>query len=78
MSTNSWSDAGHGVSQIYDILYMMGRDDVAVGMGGEGGIAEDGHLFPDVGGFLPLAEQVGPFNYILYAPLMIFCCMSVN
>ncbi|KAB5545451.1 hypothetical protein DKX38_013563 [Salix brachista] len=57
VSTNSWSDAGHGVSQIYDILYMMGRDDVAVGMGGEGGIAEDGHIFPDVGGFLPLAEQ---------------------
>ncbi|KAJ6725354.1 INOSINE-URIDINE PREFERRING NUCLEOSIDE HYDROLASE FAMILY PROTEIN [Salix purpurea] len=57
VSTNSWSDAGHGVSQIYDVLYMMGRDDVAVGMGGEGGIAEDGHIFPDVGGFLPLAEQ---------------------
>ena len=28
--------------QIYDMLYMMGRDDVSVGMGGEGGITEDG------------------------------------
>ncbi|KAF9678090.1 hypothetical protein SADUNF_Sadunf08G0175700 [Salix dunnii] len=57
VNTNSWSDAGHGVSQIYDILYMMGREGVAVGMGGEGGIAEDGHIFPDVGGFLPIVEQ---------------------
>ncbi|KAJ6898003.1 hypothetical protein NC652_024735 [Populus alba x Populus x berolinensis] len=34
INTNAWTDAGHAVSQIYDMLYMMGRDDVSVGMGG--------------------------------------------
>jgi hypothetical protein len=37
---------------------MMGRDDLSVGMGGEGGIKEDGHILPDVGGYLPIVEQV--------------------
>ncbi|KAG8499641.1 hypothetical protein CXB51_006090 [Gossypium anomalum] len=36
INTNAWTDAGHAVNQIYDILYMMGRDDIAVGVGGEG------------------------------------------
>lgn len=58
INTNSWTDAGHAVNQVYDILYMMGRDDVAVGVGGEGGILEDGTILPNVGGYLPLIEQV--------------------
>ncbi|XP_047317868.1 uncharacterized protein LOC124921279 [Impatiens glandulifera] len=57
VNTNSWTDAGHAVNQIYDILYMMGRDDIAVGVGGEGGILEDGIIQPNVGGYLPLIEQ---------------------
>lgn len=57
INTNAWTDAGHAVNQIYDILYMMGRDDLSVGMGGEGGIKEDGHILPDVGGYLPIVEQ---------------------
>ncbi|GAV63372.1 IU_nuc_hydro domain-containing protein [Cephalotus follicularis] len=57
ISANGWNDAGHAVNQIYDILYMMDRDDVAVGVGGEGGILEDGTILPDVGGYLPLIEQ---------------------
>ncbi|XP_050117849.1 nucleoside hydrolase 3-like isoform X2 [Malus sylvestris] len=36
---------------------MMGRDDVAVGVGGEGGIKEDGTILPNVGGYLPIIEQ---------------------
>ncbi|KAG6758899.1 hypothetical protein POTOM_035362 [Populus tomentosa] len=44
INTNAWTDAGHAVSQIYDMLYMMGRDDVSVGMGGEGGTTEDSRL----------------------------------
>lgn len=37
---------------------MMGRDDVAVGVGGEGGILEDGTILPNVGGYHPIIEQV--------------------
>jgi hypothetical protein len=62
INTNAWTDAGHAVNQIYDILYMMGRDDLSVGMGGEGGIKEDGHILPDVGGYLPIVEQVRSTN----------------
>ncbi|GAV63368.1 IU_nuc_hydro domain-containing protein [Cephalotus follicularis] len=57
ISTNAWTNAGHAVNHIYDILYMMDRDDVAVGVGGEGGILEDGTILPDVGGYLALIEQ---------------------
>uniref|UniRef100_A0A2C9UBZ6 Inosine/uridine-preferring nucleoside hydrolase domain-containing protein n=1 Tax=Manihot esculenta TaxID=3983 RepID=A0A2C9UBZ6_MANES len=57
INANAWSDAGHAVNQIYDILYMMGRDDIAVGVGGEGGILEDGTILPDVGGYLSIIEQ---------------------
>ncbi|KAK8682126.1 hypothetical protein V6N13_054521 [Hibiscus sabdariffa] len=57
INVNGWIDAGHAVNQIYDILYMMGRDDIAVGVGGEGGILEDGTILPNVGGYLPIIEQ---------------------
>lgn len=58
ISTNAWTDAGHAVNQLYDMLYMMDRDDIAVGVGGEGGILEDGTILPNVGGYLPIIEQV--------------------
>ncbi|KAL0414663.1 UNVERIFIED_CONTAM: hypothetical protein Sradi_1668000 [Sesamum radiatum] len=57
INTNGWSNAGHAVNHLYDILYMMGRDDVAVGVGGEGGILEDGTILPNVGGYHPIIEQ---------------------
>ncbi|GMI70352.1 nucleoside hydrolase 3 [Hibiscus trionum] len=57
INTNIWSDAGHAVNHIYDLLYMMNRDDIAVGVGGEGGILEDGTILPNVGGYLPIIEQ---------------------
>uniref|UniRef100_A0ACD5U396 Uncharacterized protein n=1 Tax=Avena sativa TaxID=4498 RepID=A0ACD5U396_AVESA len=57
ISTNAWADAGHAVNQVYDLLYMMGRDDVAVGVGGEGGISDDGRIDPDVGGYFAIMEQ---------------------
>ncbi|XP_009774488.1 nucleoside hydrolase 3-like isoform X2 [Nicotiana tabacum] len=57
ISTNAWSDAGHAVNQVYDILYMMGRDDIAVGLGGEGGILPNGTILPNVGGYLPMIDQ---------------------
>ena len=40
----------------------MGRDDVAVGVGGEGGILEDGSIQPNVGGYIPIIDQV--YNYV--------------
>lgn len=58
LNVNSWTDAGHAINQMYDILYMMDRDDIAVGVGGEGGISYDGTIFPDVGGYLSIIEQV--------------------
>lgn len=60
INTNAWTDAGHAVNQVYDVLYMMGRDDIAVGVGGEGAILEDGTIMQNVGGYLPIIEQVFP------------------
>nr|POE48163.1 hypothetical protein CFP56_43975 [Quercus suber] len=57
INANSWTDAGHSVNQIYDILYMMGHDDIAVGVGGDGGMLEDGTILPNVGGYLPIIDQ---------------------
>ncbi|XP_050218509.1 nucleoside hydrolase 3-like isoform X2 [Mercurialis annua] len=57
ISANAWSDAGHAVNHIYDILYMMDRDDIPLGVGGEGGILDDGTILPNVGGYLPIIEQ---------------------
>jgi hypothetical protein len=58
ISANSWADAGHAVNHVYDLLYMMGRDDIAVGVGGDGGISDDGRIYPDVGGYFAIIEQV--------------------
>ncbi|KAI3979947.1 hypothetical protein MKX01_042601 [Papaver californicum] len=57
ISTNAWADAGHAVNQVYDMLYMMDRDDIMVGVGGEGGISPNGTIYPNVGGYLPIIEQ---------------------
>ncbi|XP_004486297.1 nucleoside hydrolase 3-like [Cicer arietinum] len=57
VNANAWTNGGHAVNQIYDILYMMGRDDIAVGVGGEGGILPNGTILPNVGGYLPIIEQ---------------------
>ncbi|URE46192.1 Inosine-uridine preferring nucleoside hydrolase [Musa troglodytarum] len=57
ISANAWTDAGHAVNHVYDILYMMNRDDIPVGVGGDGGILDDGTILPHVGGYLPLIEQ---------------------
>jgi hypothetical protein len=70
INANEWSDAGHAVNHLYDILYMMGRDDVAVGVGGDGGISSAGDVRPDVGGYLPLIDQVAdttPSSSISYS-----------
>ncbi|KAK7348185.1 hypothetical protein VNO80_22735 [Phaseolus coccineus] len=73
ISANAWSNGGHGVNQIYDLLYMMGRDDVAVGVGGEGGILPNGTILPNVGGYLPIIEQgmttVGDCRYRRAIPI---------
>ncbi|CAN6355213.1 unnamed protein product [Urochloa humidicola] len=57
INANEWGNAGHAVNHIYDILYMMGRDDIAVGVGGDGGISASGVIHHDVGGYLPLIDQ---------------------
>uniref|UniRef100_A0A1J3J1P5 Pyrimidine-specific ribonucleoside hydrolase RihA n=1 Tax=Noccaea caerulescens TaxID=107243 RepID=A0A1J3J1P5_NOCCA len=57
LSANAWTNAGHGVNHVYDLLHMMGRDDIAVGVGGEGGILPDGTILSDVGGYFPIIEQ---------------------
>lgn len=58
INANQWSDAGHAVNHLYDLLFMMGRDDIPVGVGGDGGISTSGHIQPNVGGYLPLIDQV--------------------
>lgn len=57
INSNLWTDSGHSINQIYDVLYMMDRDDIAVGVGGEGGILPNGDIEPNVGGYLPIIEQ---------------------
>ncbi|CAA0839912.1 inosine-uridine preferring nucleoside hydrolase family protein [Striga hermonthica] len=71
ISTNGWTNAGHAVNQIYDLLYMMGRDDIAVGIGGEGGILNDGTILPSVGGYLPIVDQgYGTTGYCRYSQVI--------
>ncbi|CAL4893510.1 unnamed protein product [Urochloa decumbens] len=73
ISVNAWSDAGHAVNHLYDILYMMSRDDILVGVGGDGGISDSGTIYPNVGGYLPLIDQgmttVGGCRYRQAIPL---------
>uniref|UniRef100_J3M724 Inosine/uridine-preferring nucleoside hydrolase domain-containing protein n=2 Tax=Oryza brachyantha TaxID=4533 RepID=J3M724_ORYBR len=57
INANEWSDAGHAVNHLYDMLHMMGRDDIPVGVGGDGGVSGAGAVRPDVGGYLPLIDQ---------------------
>ncbi|XP_068341526.1 nucleoside hydrolase 3-like [Pyrus communis] len=57
INVNGWSDAGHAVNYVYDILAMMDRNDIPVGVGGEGGILPNGTILPNVGGYLPLIDQ---------------------
>uniref|UniRef100_A0A3Q7HQA4 Uncharacterized protein n=1 Tax=Solanum lycopersicum TaxID=4081 RepID=A0A3Q7HQA4_SOLLC len=52
-----WTDAGHDVNQVYDMLYIIGRDDIVVGVGGEGGILPNCTILPNVGGYLPIIDQ---------------------
>jgi len=44
----------------------MDRDDVAVGVGGEGGILQNGTILPNVGGYLPIIEQVSYLISFIY------------
>jgi hypothetical protein len=69
ISVNAWSNAGHAVNHLYDILYMMGRDDIMVGIGGDGGISDSGTIYPNVGGYLPLIDQVQ--NFILASTIIV-------
>ncbi|XP_012492990.1 nucleoside hydrolase 3 isoform X1 [Gossypium raimondii] len=57
VNANGWSEAGHAINHIYDILFMMGRDDIPVGVGGEGGILPNGTILPNVGGYQPIIDQ---------------------
>nr|TKW27374.1 hypothetical protein SEVIR_3G252700v2 [Setaria viridis] len=57
INVNAWSDAGHAVNHLYDILYMMGRDDIPVVVGGDDGISDSGTIHPNVGGYFPLIDQ---------------------
>ena len=66
-----WSDAGHAVNHMYDLLYMMGRDDIPVSVGGDGGISDSGTIYPNVGGYLPLIDQVPSF--ILVSTVTMHC-----
>ncbi|GJV07797.1 inosine-uridine preferring nucleoside hydrolase family protein [Tanacetum coccineum] len=74
INTNSWTNAGHAVNQIYDILYMMGRDDIDVGVGGDGGILKNGTIQPNVGGYIPIIDQgrgtSGPCRYRQSIPVI--------
>ncbi|KAL6971382.1 Nucleoside hydrolase 3 [Sarracenia purpurea var. burkii] len=45
----------------------MDRNDIAVGVGGEGGILQDGTILSDIGGYLPIIEQgIGTAGYCRY------------
>ncbi|XP_071740773.1 nucleoside hydrolase 3-like [Rutidosis leptorrhynchoides] len=73
VNTNSWTNAGHAVNHVYDLLYMMGRDDIDVGVGGDGGILKNGTILSNVGGYLPIIDQgigtAGPCRYRQAVPV---------
>ncbi|KAG2627626.1 hypothetical protein PVAP13_3KG129160 [Panicum virgatum] len=52
---------------------MMGRDDILVGVGGDGGISDSGTIYSNVGGYLPMIDQgmttVGGCRYRQAIPL---------
>jgi hypothetical protein len=50
---------------------MMGRDDIPVGVGGDGGISDSGTIYPDVGGYLPLIDQVQFFCPTFHSKIVI-------
>lgn len=52
VSVNSWTDDGHSVNHLYDMLYMMNKDDIQVGVGGEGGISQNGSISSNIGGWI--------------------------
>ena len=58
IKANGWSDGGHAINHLYDILFMMEQDHIPVGVGGEGGILPNGTILPNVGGFQPIIDQV--------------------
>ena len=58
INANGWSDGGHAINHLYDILFMMDQDHIPVGVGGEGGILPNGTILPNVGGFQPIIDQV--------------------
>ncbi|KAL6493339.1 Nucleoside hydrolase 3 [Orobanche gracilis] len=71
INANSWTNAGHAVNEVYDLLYMMGRDDIAVGVGGEGGILDNGTISSNVGGYLPIIDQgEGTAGYCRYSQVI--------
>ncbi|KAK1584599.1 hypothetical protein Q3G72_034327 [Acer saccharum] len=57
INANGWSDGGHAINHLYDILFMMDQDHIPVGVGGEGGILPNGTILPNVGGFQPIIDQ---------------------
>ncbi|XP_015875259.2 nucleoside hydrolase 3 [Ziziphus jujuba] len=57
INANGWSDAGHAVNHLYDLLFMMDRDHIPVGVGGEGAILPNHTILSDVGGYLPIIDQ---------------------
>ncbi|XP_024525453.1 uncharacterized protein LOC112344613 [Selaginella moellendorffii] len=58
LDSNAWVNPGFGVNMVYDLLFTMGRDDIAIGVGGEGGITQDGTIQPNVGGYVPIIDQM--------------------
>ncbi|KAK1583772.1 hypothetical protein Q3G72_026774 [Acer saccharum] len=57
IKANGWSDGGHAINHMYDILFMMDQDHIPVGVRGEGGILPNGTILPNVGGFQPINDQ---------------------
>lgn len=45
----------------------MDRDDIPVGVGGEGGIWPNGTIDADVGGYLPIIDQVLFYNNTIFS-----------
>lgn len=90
MSPNGWANAAT-IDVVYDLLHMMGRDDIPVGLGDMLALNQSDPIFPPVGGckyikavprgcggFLDSDTLYGLARDLPRSPRRYVCCRYIN